>query len=301
MYGTIKVKREGIYEGSDGELHHLNSLEKYDADGNLLDGGALELNPKGPNESGFGEFEAQETNPPVMPETPQEKSGWGSFWDSASPWVHGTLDVVGFVPVIGDIVGDGGNAIIYLAEGNMVDAGIATGAMIPVAGWAVTAGKYIKKGVKYGPEIVQGVKKGADFVKKYGEKALDSGKKLASRASKWADEAAGSLKKRWDDFWGKKPDAPKPKKKKPDGDGNDGAKITQKSKTQPSGKKGGKPTGDRTPESGSQKHQHMRENQSADILADNGYKVEQNPGTLPNGKNPDYKDEPRKQWNRAWI
>ena len=32
----------------------------------------------------------------------------------------------------------------------------------------------------------------------------------------------------------------------------------------------------------------IRENESADILASNGYKVEQNPPTLPNGKNPDY-------------
>jgi Contact-dependent growth inhibition CdiA C-terminal domain len=31
-----------------------------------------------------------------------------------------------------------------------------------------------------------------------------------------------------------------------------------------------------------------RENESATILANNGYKVEQNPPTLPNGKNPDY-------------
>ena len=31
-----------------------------------------------------------------------------------------------------------------------------------------------------------------------------------------------------------------------------------------------------------------RENESAATLANNGYKVEQNPATLPNGKNPDY-------------
>lgn len=37
----------------------------------------------------------------------------------------------------------------------------------------------------------------------------------------------------------------------------------------------------------------MRENQAADILAEKGYIVEQNPGMLPNGKNPDYKIEGR--------
>ncbi|MFB9239344.1 hypothetical protein ACFFWC_28055 [Plantactinospora siamensis] len=34
-----------------------------------------------------------------------------------------------------------------------------------------------------------------------------------------------------------------------------------------------------------------RENESADVLAQNGYDVEQNPGTKPNGTNPDYKIE----------
>lgn len=32
----------------------------------------------------------------------------------------------------------------------------------------------------------------------------------------------------------------------------------------------------------------IRENESATTLANNGYKVQQNPPTLPNGKNPDY-------------
>jgi hypothetical protein len=49
-----------------------------------------------------------------------------------------------------------------------------------------------------------------------------------------------------------------------------------------------KPTGSLAPETGSQKHAHQRENQAAEILAAHGYQVEQNPGTLPNGKNPDY-------------
>jgi len=63
------------------------------------------------------------------------------------------------------------------------------------------------------------------------------------------------------------------------------------SRTKPSGIKNGKPGGDRTPETGSQKRKHKRENQSADLLAKNGYKVKQNPGTQPNGKNPDFEIE----------
>ena len=61
--------------------------------------------------------------------------------------------------------------------------------------------------------------------------------------------------------------------------------------TTPTAKKGSKPSGDKSPETGSQKHKHQRENEAADLLAANGYNVKQNPGTLPNGKNPDYEIE----------
>jgi hypothetical protein len=64
--------------------------------------------------------------------------------------------------------------------------------------------------------------------------------------------------------------------------------VVTRTKTSPTG---GKPKGSKSPETGSQKHSHLRENQAADILAEKGYNVEQNPGTLPNGKNPDYKIE----------
>jgi len=62
-------------------------------------------------------------------------------------------------------------------------------------------------------------------------------------------------------------------------------------KTKPTGEMGGSPSGERTPETGSQKHKHKRENESADLLAQNGYKIKQNPDTLPNGKNPDFEIE----------
>lgn len=63
--------------------------------------------------------------------------------------------------------------------------------------------------------------------------------------------------------------------------------------TKPTGKLGGAPSGPRTQVVGSNetKRALRRENESADILADKGYKVDQNPPTRPNGKNPDYKIE----------
>ncbi len=63
--------------------------------------------------------------------------------------------------------------------------------------------------------------------------------------------------------------------------------------TIPTGQRGGKPAGTKSPETGSQKQTHRRENQAAEFLAEKGYKIEQNPGTLPNGKNPDYRIEGR--------
>ena len=62
-------------------------------------------------------------------------------------------------------------------------------------------------------------------------------------------------------------------------------------RTQPTGLLGEKPTGNPASETGSHKNAHQRENQAAEILAAQGYQVEQSPGTLPNGKNPDYKIE----------
>ena len=67
--------------------------------------------------------------------------------------------------------------------------------------------------------------------------------------------------------------------------------INGPTKTIPTGKKGGKPEGSKSPETGSQKRKHQLENEAAELLAKNGYKVKQNPGTQPNGKNPDYEIE----------
>lgn len=62
-------------------------------------------------------------------------------------------------------------------------------------------------------------------------------------------------------------------------------------RTKPSKAKGGKPRGERAPETGSQKRKHKRENESADTLADAGYDVDQGPHKKLNGKEPDYKIE----------
>ncbi|MCO1653962.1 polymorphic toxin type 30 domain-containing protein [Pseudonocardia humida] len=60
---------------------------------------------------------------------------------------HTVLDVVGLVPVVGEVA-DGANALWYLAEGDELNAALSAAAMVPVAGWVATGGKFAVKGYK---------------------------------------------------------------------------------------------------------------------------------------------------------
>jgi WXG100 family type VII secretion target len=89
----------------------------------------------------------------------------GSWWDRWGEWVHGGLDVLGFVPLFGE-ASDGINGLIYLAEGRKVEAGISFAAMLPVVG---DIGKGAKWGVKAGKELLEegaerAVKEGAETI-----------------------------------------------------------------------------------------------------------------------------------------
>ncbi|MDA8446988.1 hypothetical protein [Paracidovorax valerianellae] len=111
--------------------------------------------------------------PPIKPTEP-EKSWW-SRW--GSDVVHTGLDVVGLIPGAGEIA-DGANALIYLAEGDKVNAAISAAAMIPGAGMAATGAKYGKKAVGAAAEAV-------------GKKtAREAEEALAKREAKEAEEAA---------------------------------------------------------------------------------------------------------------
>ncbi|MCP4131880.1 MAG: hypothetical protein GY754_12945 [bacterium] len=83
--------------------------------------------------------------------TPREllKNGndWKSFWNAASPWVHGALDILGFVPIVGNIA-DGANVLIYTAEGDYTNAAFSSAAMIPFAGLFAAGGVILYKGGK---------------------------------------------------------------------------------------------------------------------------------------------------------
>lgn len=139
-----------------------------------------------PNASG-----ANNSAPPPQP-APKEESWWGS-WGSAV--THTVLDVVGLIPVVGEVA-DGANALIYRAEGDYVNAAISAAAMIPFAGDAVTAGKWLWKGGKQVAKAVE--EKAAKEAAEAGAKKLEREaaakleREVAERAAK---EAAQKLEK----------------------------------------------------------------------------------------------------------
>lgn len=120
------------------------------------------------------------------------------------------LDVAGLVPGFGEVA-DGLNALISLARGDYVGAGLSAAAMIPFVGWGATAAKGVRYGLKatdalstalkYGDEVVD---VGKDIAK-YADGAVDIGKDVAKYAgdavdigkdvTKYADEAVDAGKR----------------------------------------------------------------------------------------------------------
>ncbi|MBA4861320.1 DNRLRE domain-containing protein [Streptomyces sp. PSKA54] len=71
---------------------------------------------------------------------------FGMSWSDIG---HAALDVVGLVPVVGEVA-DVANGLWYLAEGNYVDAALSMTSAIPLAGYgatAIKAGRYVDKGI----------------------------------------------------------------------------------------------------------------------------------------------------------
>ncbi|MFG2331527.1 DNRLRE domain-containing protein [Streptomyces sp. NPDC048604] len=117
------------------------------------------------------------------------------FGLSLSDIGHAALDVVGMVPVVGEVA-DVANGIWYAAEGNYADAALSMASAIPLVGYgatAIKAGKYVAKGV----EAVDS----ANDVRKTVDKVDDVGD-AASTARKADGETPGVTPK-------KEPEAPK--------------------------------------------------------------------------------------------
>ncbi|MFJ4414573.1 hypothetical protein [Streptomyces sp. NPDC088925] len=75
----------------------------------------------------------------------QQENGDTDWWDLATIG-HTVLDGLGFVPLLGEPA-DGINCGWYGAEGDALNAGLSCAAMVPVAGWWATGGKWGKRGL----------------------------------------------------------------------------------------------------------------------------------------------------------
>ena len=94
-------------------------------------------------------------------------------------WLQTGLDVVGFIPVVGEIA-DAANAVIYLAQGDYVNAGISALAIIPIVG---DLGKIFKYGKKLDKllEASKGVSGVYEITLKNGDKYVGQSKDVAKR------------------------------------------------------------------------------------------------------------------------
>jgi hypothetical protein len=124
--------------------------------------------------------------PTPKPETPKAE-GWWKSW--GSDVLHGTLDVIGLVPVLGEAANAVG-ALVYLAEGDPISAAFDAAAMWPAGGQAATAGKYAAKAaVKLEKEVAQAA---AKKLEKEAAEALEKKalKEAEQKAAKEAEQKA---------------------------------------------------------------------------------------------------------------
>ena len=144
-------------------------------------------------------------NPPVTPETAREAQAaveQKGLWGRMSGYVHGALDVAGFIPGLGAIP-DLANAGLFALEGNMVEAGISVVAAVPGVGdtikggkMAATAGKkaLAAAGKKAEKELAERAAKEA--AEKAATETGSAGKASAGRVTAGADNAHVSPKRK---------------------------------------------------------------------------------------------------------
>lgn len=66
------------------------------------------------------------------------------YWEASKDFVHIALDGFGMIPVVGEIA-DLTNGVLYLIEGDGVNATLSFAATVPIVGWGATTGKYVFK------------------------------------------------------------------------------------------------------------------------------------------------------------
>ena len=138
------------------------------------------------------ESDGSGANPATGPETPKEESAW----QKASPWVHGVLGVVSFIPGV-SVVSGGLDAAIYAGEGNLIEAGIAAASMIPGGKVVTTAGKVVKGavGLAKGTGTVAKIAKGGHEAEELAKAAKLAQEAKLAREARLAQEAKEAEKK----------------------------------------------------------------------------------------------------------
>lgn len=66
------------------------------------------------------------------------------YWEASKDFIHIALDGFGMIPVVGEIA-DLTNGVLYLIEGDGVNATLSFAATVPIVGWGATTGKYVFK------------------------------------------------------------------------------------------------------------------------------------------------------------
>lgn len=136
---------------------------------------------------------ATQANPPIEAETEAE----GITGEQVLDGIQLGLDVVGLIPVVGEVA-DVANAVVSLARGDYVGAGLSLLSAIPFVGYLGTAGKGARYGAKMAEASGKAAKEAADKAAK--EAADKAAKEAAEKKAK--EEAArkqalgGSIKKK---------------------------------------------------------------------------------------------------------
>ena len=129
--------------------------------------------------------------PYLKPLVNQVSTKWNETWDEYGEWVHGALDLAGFIPGLGEIA-DGVNGLIYLAEGRYLEASLSAMSMIPLQViwlkpangpqrlepryWKRRLKNYLKNGMGLAEQVAK------EAVEEVGEKLLKkAGEELAEK------------------------------------------------------------------------------------------------------------------------
>ncbi|WP_254438289.1 GH-E family nuclease [Paenibacillus sp. DCT19] len=127
----------------------------------------------------------------VEEEPEEEKKG---FWGKVLDVTQTVLDVVGMIPVVGEVA-DLANAAIYAARGDYTNAALSAAAAIPFVGWAATGAKFAIKGAKLVKKAGKVVDSVVGAATKIADKAGQVAKAIGDLANKAGDAISGALGK----------------------------------------------------------------------------------------------------------